>query len=50
MNFFERQLQIVFDGNARLTGRTVDVVVEDASAFTLFGSVVTSERVGLPMI
>jgi tRNA-2-methylthio-N6-dimethylallyladenosine synthase len=37
----------VFEGNERLTGQTVDVVVEDASAFTLFGSVVTDEQVGV---
>jgi tRNA-2-methylthio-N6-dimethylallyladenosine synthase len=37
---------VVFEGNERLTRRTVDVVVEDASAFTLFGSVVTGEQVG----
>jgi tRNA-2-methylthio-N6-dimethylallyladenosine synthase len=37
----------VFEGNERLTGQTVDVVVEDASAFTLFGSVVTGEQVGV---
>ncbi len=41
---------VVFDGNPRLTGRTVDVVVEDASAFTLFGSVVTGEQVGVGRI
>jgi tRNA-2-methylthio-N6-dimethylallyladenosine synthase len=37
----------VFDGNERLTGQTVDVVVEDASAFTLFGRVETGEQVGV---
>jgi tRNA-2-methylthio-N6-dimethylallyladenosine synthase len=37
----------VFEGNERLTGQTVDVVVEDASAFTLFGRVVTGEQVGV---
>jgi tRNA-2-methylthio-N6-dimethylallyladenosine synthase len=37
----------VFDGNVRLAGQTVDVVVEDASAFTLFGRVVTGEQVGV---
>jgi tRNA-2-methylthio-N6-dimethylallyladenosine synthase len=38
---------VVFDGNERLAGRTVRVVVEDASAFTLFGTVVTHEQVGV---
>lgn len=38
---------VVFDGNERLAGQTVDVVVEDASAFTLFGSVVTGEPIGM---
>jgi tRNA-2-methylthio-N6-dimethylallyladenosine synthase len=37
----------VFEGNERLTGQTVNVVVEDASAFTLFGRVVTGEQVGV---
>ncbi len=37
---------VVFDGNARLTGRTVEVFVDDASSFTLFGTVVTGEQVG----
>ncbi len=38
---------VVFDGNERLTGRTVQVRVEEATAFTLFGSVVTGEQVGV---
>jgi tRNA-2-methylthio-N6-dimethylallyladenosine synthase len=38
---------VVFEGNERLAGQTVDVVVEDASSFTLFGSVVTGEQVGV---
>jgi tRNA-2-methylthio-N6-dimethylallyladenosine synthase len=37
---------VVFDGNERLVGRTVQVAIEDATAFTLFGSVVTGEQVG----
>ncbi len=37
---------VVFEGNERLIGQTISVHVEDASAFTLFGSVVTSEHVG----
>ncbi len=35
---------VVFEGNERLTGHTVAVHVEDASAFTLFGWVVTGEH------
>ena len=38
---------VVFEGNERLTGQTVDVIVEEATAFTLFGSVVTGEQVGV---
>jgi tRNA-2-methylthio-N6-dimethylallyladenosine synthase len=38
---------VVFDGNERLIGQTVDVSVDDASSFTLFGSVVTGEQVGV---
>jgi tRNA-2-methylthio-N6-dimethylallyladenosine synthase len=38
---------VVFDGNERLVGRTVRVVVEEATAFTLFGIVVTGEHVGV---
>jgi tRNA-2-methylthio-N6-dimethylallyladenosine synthase len=37
---------VVFDGNERLIGQTVQVQIEEATAFTLFGSVVTGERVG----
>jgi tRNA-2-methylthio-N6-dimethylallyladenosine synthase len=37
---------VVFDGNERLTGQTVQVRVEEATAFTLFGTVVTGEFVG----
>jgi tRNA-2-methylthio-N6-dimethylallyladenosine synthase len=37
---------VVFEGNERLTGRTVLVRVEEATAFTLFGSVVAGEGVG----
>ena len=37
----------VFEGNERLIGQTVEVMIEDASAFTLFGSVVTSEQTGV---
>src|SRR5947209_8043430 len=38
---------VVFEGNERLIGRTVPVEIEDATAFTLFGSVVTGEQVGV---
>jgi tRNA-2-methylthio-N6-dimethylallyladenosine synthase len=38
---------VVFDGNERLTGQTVKVRVEEATAFTLFGAVVTGEQVGV---
>jgi tRNA-2-methylthio-N6-dimethylallyladenosine synthase len=37
----------VFEGNERLTGQLVRVRVEGATAFTLFGSVVTGEQVGV---
>jgi tRNA-2-methylthio-N6-dimethylallyladenosine synthase len=38
---------VVFEGNERLIGRTVLVRVEEATAFTLFGTVVTGEQVGV---
>jgi tRNA-2-methylthio-N6-dimethylallyladenosine synthase len=38
---------VVFEGNERLTGQTVSVRVEEATAFTLFGTVVTGEQVGV---
>ncbi len=38
---------VVFDGNERLIGQTVSVIVDDASSFTLFGSVLTGEQVGV---
>jgi len=34
---------VVFEGPERLTGRLVPVRIEDASAVTLFGQVVTAE-------
>jgi tRNA-2-methylthio-N6-dimethylallyladenosine synthase len=37
---------VVFEGNERLIGETVDVVIDDASSFTLFGNVLTDEIVG----
>src|SRR5262249_24627774 len=38
---------VVFDGPERLTGRTVRVHIDDATAFTLFGTVEASELVGV---
>ncbi len=38
---------VVFEGNERLVGQTVRVEIEDATAFTLFGTVVTGEQVGV---
>ncbi len=38
---------VVFEGNERLIGRTVPVRIEEATAFTLFGTVVTGEQVGV---
>ncbi|HWG45621.1 MAG TPA: tRNA (N6-isopentenyl adenosine(37)-C2)-methylthiotransferase MiaB [Gemmataceae bacterium] len=38
---------VVFDGNERLIGRTVQVHIKEATAFTLFGTVVTGEQVGV---
>jgi tRNA-2-methylthio-N6-dimethylallyladenosine synthase len=37
---------VVFDGNPRLIGQTVAVTIHEASPFTLFGNVVTSETAG----
>jgi tRNA-2-methylthio-N6-dimethylallyladenosine synthase len=37
---------VVFEGNERLIGRTVKVVVEEATSFTLFGTVLTGEQIG----
>jgi tRNA-2-methylthio-N6-dimethylallyladenosine synthase len=38
---------VVFEGNERLVGQTVRVGIEDATAFTLFGTVATGEHVGV---
>jgi tRNA-2-methylthio-N6-dimethylallyladenosine synthase len=38
---------VVLEGNGRLIGQTVRVRIEEATAFTLFGSVVTGEQVGV---
>jgi len=37
---------VVFDGNERRTGRMIEVDIEETSALTLFGRVVTEERIG----
>jgi tRNA-2-methylthio-N6-dimethylallyladenosine synthase len=37
---------VVFDGQERLIGQMVQVQIEDASAVTLFGQVVTTDRIG----
>jgi tRNA-2-methylthio-N6-dimethylallyladenosine synthase len=41
---------VVFEGNERLVGQTVPVLIEVATAFTLFGSVVTGEQVGVEIV
>jgi tRNA-2-methylthio-N6-dimethylallyladenosine synthase len=38
---------VVFEGNERLIGQTVSVAIEEASSFTLFGTVVTGEWTGV---
>lgn len=38
---------VVFDGNPRLAGATLDIDIDDATSFTLFGHVVTSEQIGV---
>lgn len=38
---------VVFDGNERLIGQTVQVYIDEATAFTLFGNVVTGEQIGV---
>jgi tRNA-2-methylthio-N6-dimethylallyladenosine synthase len=39
---------VVFEGHERLVGQVVPAVIEDASAFTLFGRVVTTATIGAP--
>ncbi|HYT91175.1 MAG TPA: TRAM domain-containing protein, partial [Gemmataceae bacterium] len=41
---------VVFEGTERLIGRTVQVEVEEATAFTLFGRVATGEQVGMDRV
>src|SRR5262249_45127676 len=36
---------VVFEGNDRLIGQTIEVMIQEATAFTLFGTVVTTERI-----
>jgi tRNA-2-methylthio-N6-dimethylallyladenosine synthase len=38
---------VVFDGNPRLAGATLDIDIDDATSFTLFGNVVTGKQVGV---
>jgi tRNA-2-methylthio-N6-dimethylallyladenosine synthase len=38
---------VVFEGNERLIGQTVSIRVEEATSFTLFGTILTGERVGV---
>jgi tRNA-2-methylthio-N6-dimethylallyladenosine synthase len=38
---------VVFEGSERLIGHTIPVLIEEATAFTLFGTVVTGEQVGV---
>ena len=38
---------VVFDGNPRLAGATLEMDIDDATSFTLFGNVVTGEQVGV---
>jgi tRNA-2-methylthio-N6-dimethylallyladenosine synthase len=38
---------VVFEGPERLIGQTVQVRIEEATAFTLFGNVVTGEKIGV---
>jgi tRNA-2-methylthio-N6-dimethylallyladenosine synthase len=37
---------VVFDGNRRLVGHMVQLAVDQATSFTLFGTVITGEYVG----
>jgi tRNA-2-methylthio-N6-dimethylallyladenosine synthase len=39
---------VVFDGNERLIGQTVRVRIDEATSFTLFATVETTEQVGAP--
>jgi tRNA-2-methylthio-N6-dimethylallyladenosine synthase len=37
---------VVFEGNPRLVGQTAEVHIREATAFTLFGEVITGEHIG----
>ncbi len=41
---------VVFDGNPRLIGASIEIDIVDATSFTLFGNVVTGEQVGVEPI
>ena len=41
---------VVFDGNPRLAGQTMQIDIDDATSFTLYGKVVTGEQVGVENI
>jgi tRNA-2-methylthio-N6-dimethylallyladenosine synthase len=41
---------VAFEGNPRLVGHLVEVVVEEASTFTLFGTVRTAEQIGVSSV
>jgi tRNA-2-methylthio-N6-dimethylallyladenosine synthase len=38
---------VVFDGNPRLAGQTMQIDIVDATSFTLYGNVVTGEQIGV---
>jgi len=38
---------VVFDGNPRLAGQTMQIDVVDATSFTLYGNAVTGEQIGV---
>jgi len=38
---------VVFDGNPRLAGETMQIDIDDATEFTLFGNVVAGEQIGV---
>jgi tRNA-2-methylthio-N6-dimethylallyladenosine synthase len=41
---------VVFDGNPRLAGQTMHIDIDDATSFTLYGNVVTSEQIGIAQV
>jgi tRNA-2-methylthio-N6-dimethylallyladenosine synthase len=38
---------VVFDGNPRLAGQTMQIDIADATSFTLYGNVLTGEQIGV---